>query len=143
MVDVLLRDVRIEVLALDEAEEELIDDLNVRPSDFEHRLIFFRVEGITLRIHWRRDGAEEIFAEHLDYSRVHWFGDDLSIVRNVIQQFVQSQALDFLGFHIAARIVEVEDDIALVNFLHEEVLATIGRHLMEARKLLEFALALV
>ena len=85
VVDVLFCDVRVEVLAFNETEEELINNLNVRPSDFEYRFIFFGIEGIALRIHRRRNGAEEILAEHFDNSRVHWFGDDLSVVRDVIQ----------------------------------------------------------
>src|ERR1700744_2551528 len=50
VVNVLLCHVRIEVLTLDEAQEKLVDDLNVRPRHLEDRLVLFGVEGVALRI---------------------------------------------------------------------------------------------
>ena len=114
MVDVGFRDVGVEVLALYEAKEELVHHLNVRPGDFQHRFVFFRVEGFTLRVHGWRYRTEQVLRKHLYHTRVHALGDYLPVVGNIVQQLVQSEALDLLGLHITARIVEVEDDVALV-----------------------------
>lgn len=54
---------------------------------------------------------------------------------------MERKTLDLLGLHVAASIVEVKDDVALVDLLHEEVLATVRRDLVEARKLLELAVS--
>lgn len=143
MVNILLSNVRIEVLALNEAQEEFVDDLNVGPSDLEYWLIFLWVECLALRIHGRRDWAEQILTEHLHNPRIHLLRDDLSVVRHVIEKLVKCQSLDFFGLHISTCIVEVEDDIALINLLHEQLLSAIGWHFVEAREFIQFSLALV
>ena len=141
MIDVCLCNVRVEVLALDKTEEELVDNLDMWPRNFQDGLVFFRVEGLTLRIHRRWYGAEKVLGEHLDNARVHGFGYNLPVVGNIVKQLVKCQSLDLLRFHIGAGIIEVEDDVALLDFLHEEVLPTIRRHLVEAGKFLELAMS--
>lgn len=84
VVDISLRDVRVEVLAFDKAEEELVDDLNMRPCNLQHGLILLRIESLALGVHGRRDRAEQVLGEHLDHPGVHGFGDDLSVVRDVV-----------------------------------------------------------
>jgi hypothetical protein len=64
----------------------------------------------------------------------------LSIVSDVVEQLVQSQSLDFFGFHVTAGIVEVKDDIALVNLLHEQLLSSIRRDFVEPRELFELSM---
>jgi hypothetical protein len=44
---------------------------------------------------------------------------------------MESQSLDLLGLHVCRRVIEIENDVALVNLLHEEVLAPVGGHLVE------------
>jgi hypothetical protein len=65
VVDVSLGNVCVKVLALDESQEKFIDDLNVRPRNFEHWFILFRVENVALWRHGRRDGSEEVFGAGL------------------------------------------------------------------------------
>lgn len=79
------RDICIEILTLNESKEKLVHNLNVRPRDLEHRLIFLGVESLALWIHRRRYGPKEILAEHIHYSWVHWFRDDLAVVCDVIK----------------------------------------------------------
>lgn len=55
LVDVLLPDVRVELRALDESEEELINDLQVRPSQLKHRLIFLWIKRVARWIDLGRD----------------------------------------------------------------------------------------
>ncbi len=143
MVYVRLGNVRVEVLAFDEAEEEFIDNLYVRPRHFQHRLVFFGVESFALGVHGRRDGSEQVLRKHLYNARVHLFGDDLAVVGNIVEQFMQGQTLDLLGLHIATGIVEVEDDVALVNLLHEEFLPLVRGHLVKSGELFQFTLTLI
>jgi hypothetical protein len=56
---------------------------------------------------------------------------------------VKGQSLNLLGFHVAASIVEVEDDIALINLLHKQLLPSGWWHFMEPGKLLQFSLTLI
>ena len=53
MVDVCLGDVGVKVLALDEAKEELINDLNMWPGNLEDRLVLLRIKGLVGRGSWR------------------------------------------------------------------------------------------
>lgn len=63
LIDVSLGEVRVEVRALDETEEELVYDLEVRPCEFENRLVLFRVEGVARGINGRGYSSEEIGRE--------------------------------------------------------------------------------
>lgn len=119
MINVCFGDIGIEILAFDEAQEEFIHDLNVRPSNLQDGLILLWIKSLALRVHGWGDWSEKILGEHLDNSGIHGLGNDLSVVGHVVEQLVQSQAFDLLGFHVTARVVKVEDDVALVDLLHE------------------------
>jgi hypothetical protein len=54
LIDIALRDVGIEVGTLDEAQEELVDDLEVGPGELKNRFIFLRVKGVTSRVYLGR-----------------------------------------------------------------------------------------
>jgi hypothetical protein len=56
---------------------------------------------------------------------------------------VESQPLYFLRLHVCRRIVEIKDNVALVNLLHEKLLPAIRRDFVEAWKFLQFPLALI
>jgi hypothetical protein len=90
VIDVSLGYVGVEVLTLDEPEEELIYNLDMRPGNFQDRFIFFGVKCLALRIHWRWNRAEQVLGEHLDDTRIHWFSDDLTVVGDVIEKLVES-----------------------------------------------------
>lgn len=143
MIYIGFRDVCVEVLALNEAEEELVNNLDVRPSYFQDRLIFFRVESLSLWVHWGRNRTEQVLGEHLDYKWVHLLCDNLAVVCDIIEEFVERQAFDLLRLHVAACIVEVKDDVALVDLLHEELFPLVGWYFVEPWQLLQFALTLV
>lgn len=132
VVNVGLGNVCVEILAFDEAQEELVNDLNVGPGNLKHGLVLFWVKGFALRVHRRRDRSEEVFAEHVDHLGVHGLGDDLSVVSDVVKQLVQSQSLNFLCLHVATGVVEVENDVALLNLLHKKLLASVGRDFVKA-----------
>ena len=63
MVDVTLGEVRVEVLAFDDTEKELINNLKVRPSEFQNGLVFFGVERISSGVHRRGYRTEEVGSE--------------------------------------------------------------------------------
>lgn len=119
MVYVSLGNVCVEILALNKAQKELINDLNVRPGNFQDGLVLFRVKSFALGIDRGRDGAEEVFGKHINDTRIHGFGDDLAVICNVVEQLVQCQALDLLGLHVGAGVVEVENNVTLVDLLHK------------------------
>ena len=129
VVDVLLCNVRVEILALDEPEEELVHNLDVRPCNFEHRLVLLGIERISDRVDGGWNRPEEILGEHLDYFRVHAIRDHGPVVGDVVQQLVQGQALDLFGLHVRRCVVKVKDDIALVQLLQEEIFPTLRGHL--------------
>ncbi len=60
VVDELFGDVVCEVWALDEAEEELVDDLEMGPGELEHGLVLFGVEGLADGVDLWRDGAKRL-----------------------------------------------------------------------------------
>jgi hypothetical protein len=119
MINIRLGDICVEVLAFNEAEEEFVDNLNVRPSYFQHRLIFLGIKRLALRVHGWRYGPEQILAEHINHTRIHLLRNHLAVVGNIVEKLVQGKALYFFRLHITAGVVEVEDDITLVDFLHE------------------------
>lgn len=63
LINVPLCDVGVEIGALNEAEEELVDDLEVRPSEFQHGFVLLGVVGVARRIDGRGDRAEEVGGE--------------------------------------------------------------------------------
>jgi hypothetical protein len=63
LIDVPLGDVRVEVGTFDKPQEELVDDLKMRPCKFEYRLVLLWVVSVTGRVHRRRDRAEEVGGE--------------------------------------------------------------------------------
>lgn len=143
VVNVSLGDVRVKVLTLDEPQKELIHDLDMRPGHFQNRLVLLRIKCFSLGRYGRWDWSEQVFGEHLHHSRVHGFGDDRAVVGDVIQELVERQSLDLLRFHVRSGVVKIENDVTLIDLLHEQLLAPVGGHLVEAGKFLQLSLALV
>ncbi len=84
VVDVRLGDVCVEVLAFDEAKEKLVHNLDVRPGNFQHGLVLFRIESLALRVHGRRNRAEKVLGKHADDDWVHGLRDDLSVIGHIV-----------------------------------------------------------
>lgn len=84
MIDESFGDIGVKVLALDEPQKEFVDYLYVGPSDFQDRLVLFRIKCIANRIDrgWYR--PKEILTEHVHDPRVHWLRNDLPIVGHVV-----------------------------------------------------------
>lgn len=66
LINELLPQIRTEIRTLDESQEELVDDLQVRPSQLEDGLVLFRVEGVPRWVDLRRDRSEEVRGELIE-----------------------------------------------------------------------------
>lgn len=55
LINVALCDVCVEVRALNESQKELVDNLEMWPSEFQYRLIFLGIKGVANRINLRRN----------------------------------------------------------------------------------------
>lgn len=89
VIDVRLCNIGIKICTFDKPEEKLVDDLDMRPCDFENRLVFFRVKGITLWVDWGRKRPKEILGEHIDDTRIHGLRDDVAVVSNIVKQLMK------------------------------------------------------
>jgi len=143
MINILFRNVCVEILALDEAQEELVDNLNVRPGNFQNRFILFRIKCFALRGHRWGNRSKQVLGKHLHHARIHGLCDHGAVVGDVIQELVKSQPLDLFGLHVCCRIIEVEDNVALIDLLHKQFLAPVRSYFVEAWQFLQLSLALV
>lgn len=134
LVNVSLADVGVEVHRLDEAQEELVNDLEVGPGEFQYRLILFRVICIAGGVDLRRDRSEQIGGElivsrilpcikltyHANHLGIDRLRDNPPRLRDVLEHLMQCLRLDLLPIQVRARVVEVKDDTALLQLLDEE-----------------------
>lgn len=60
LVDISFGEVGVKIGTFYETEEEFIDNLEMRPREFEYRLIFFRVISIPCRVDRRGYRTEEV-----------------------------------------------------------------------------------
>lgn len=134
LVDIFLSNIRVELRTLDESEEKLVDDLQMRPGQFQNRLVFFRVESVARRVDLRRDGSEQIcrklesalrvrFTYHCHNFRIDRLGDRPSLSRDILQHFMQSLRLDLLSVQLAARVVEIKHHSALLQLLDKQIVS--------------------
>ena len=63
LVDVALGDVWLEVGGFEDAQEQLVDELQVRPGGFQGRLVFLWVEFGAVGVRRGRECAEEVDGE--------------------------------------------------------------------------------
>jgi hypothetical protein len=129
LIDILLSDIGVEIGTLDKAKEELVDDLQMGPSKFENRLVLLWIKSVTSRVDLRRDRSEQVgrklvhqltfssFQEgtyHIDDLWVNLLRDHTSILRNVLQHFMQSLRLDLLSLKLGTGVVEIKYDFTLL-----------------------------
>lgn len=60
MIDMAFGIVNVKFGRLEESQKEFVDDLQMRPGQFQDRFVFFGVKGVAHRVHLRRDRAEQI-----------------------------------------------------------------------------------
>ena len=74
MVDVSFGEVWLEVGALEKAEEEFVDELQVRPRGLQGGLVLFRVVFGAHRIRGRRQRAKHVDAHLHTYTGIALYG---------------------------------------------------------------------
>lgn len=77
--------VRVEVLTFNEAKEEFIDDLDMRPCDLQNGLVLFRIESLALGVYGRGNRSEQVLGEHVDDPRVHGLSYHLPVVGDIVE----------------------------------------------------------
>lgn len=140
LIDILLADIGAKVRVLYEPEEELVDDLQVRPSEFEHGFVLFRVESVAGRVDLGRDRTEQVGRElaghhhmrishlffhsttsipdsvtnHSDHLGINSLGDNPPPNSDIVQHLVQSLSLCMFFSQIGRSVVKVENVAALL-----------------------------
>lgn len=89
MIYITFGDVCVEILTLNKTEKELVDNLNVRPSNLKYGFVLFGVKSLPLRIHGWRDWTKQILAKHIDHLWVHCIRDNLPIICDIVEKFVE------------------------------------------------------
>jgi hypothetical protein len=60
LINVPLADIRVEIWALYESQEKLVDNLQMRPCKLQDWFVLFGIESIASRVDLGRNGPEEI-----------------------------------------------------------------------------------
>jgi hypothetical protein len=63
LIDILLPDIGTKVRVLHEAQKELVHDLQMGPSEFQHGFIFLWVKGVSGGVDLGRNGSEQVGGE--------------------------------------------------------------------------------
>ena len=124
----------VKVRTFNKAQKELVDRLHVGPGQFRNWLIFIWVIQLAHRIHRGRDRAKQILFEHGDHMAVHLVGIVESVADNELNKFLKRDALDLLAPDVLRGVVEIEDDVALIDFLVEERDLLLGRNFIKVPK---------
>lgn len=138
MVDIPLGNVGVKVGALDEAEEELIDNLKMGPSKLKHGLVLFGVERVARGIDLGRDRTEEIVGKHADNLWVDELANYSALGSDVLEHLVQSGSLDLLALELCAGIIEVKERGTLSQLAYKELRTLIRANFNKRGKLLDF-----
>lgn len=89
----------------------------MRPGHLKRRLILFRIEFAVLR---RRQHTEYVLGDHFDDGRVDRLDYGAFRRGDVVDEFVQRGALDFLAFQLSDRVVKIEHVLALDEFFDDK-----------------------
>lgn len=107
LVDISLGEIRIEIGTLDEAQEEFVNDLEMRPGELKDGFVFFWVVSVACRVDRRGYGTEEVGGKltqshseccakgkrrrltyHLDHLRVYIIRNHSTLCGNVFQHLM-------------------------------------------------------
>mmetsp|Transcript_10663 Transcript_10663/g.22573 ORF Transcript_10663/g.22573 Transcript_10663/m.22573 type:complete len:226 (-) Transcript_10663:199-876(-) len=135
LINVLLRSLSIDLGTNNEAQKELVHNLEVRPGRFENGLVLF---GIKI-VRRRRESTANIGGHHGHEIAHDALGKDLlsSWGIDVVDELQESLPLHILASLVGGRIVEGENDTAKLKLLDEQLLALCGWLITEGRELLE------
>lgn len=144
----LLRKRRLKIGRFEEPQKELIHKLEVWPGSLKRGFVLFRVKISSTWVFWRWKCPKQIDCKHVNNFWVNRLGDDLqvtrrqpqplqkqakgehvkineaahlSIVRHVVNEFVESSTLDFLRLELTDSLGEIEERVALAYFLNKQL----------------------
>lgn len=75
------------------------------------------------------DGVSRVIAYHVDNLGVYRFDDDTALRCDIFQHFSESLRFNGLSLKLAARIIEIEDNFALIQFSDEQLYPVLRRTL--------------
>lgn len=145
LVDVALGNVGVEIGALDESQEKLINNLEMWPREFKNRLVFLGVKRVSNRVDLRWNRSKKIGGKleerekgpdcmraathHIYHLWVYILRYYATLSCNIFKHFMKSLCLDLFAFDIGAGIVKVEQNATLVQLLDEKTGTIFGRHI--------------
>lgn len=132
-VEVALDDLWVRLVAHDEAQQELVHVLQVRPRGLEGRLVLLRVVGGRAGLPARRERAEEVRLDHLDHLGEGLLVEDVFGRVDVVDELEQLDPLDLLALHVDHDVREVDGDAAQLELADEQVLPLRHRHVCARR----------
>ena len=135
LIDILFGRLGIDLGTDDEAEEELIRNLQMRPSGLQHRFVLLGIKVIR----GGGEGAAHIGRYHRHQVRHNALGEDLLACRgvDVINQLQQRLAFHILAPLLGAGIVKRKNHATKLQLLDEKLLALGGRLVAKGREVLE------
>lgn len=114
LIDVLFAHVGLKLGRLEEAQEEFVDNLKMRPARLERRLVLFLVGLAGRLVRVGRQRAEYVERHHGDYLGIHGLGETRLGYADVVDDLVEARAFDLFALEVGHRIHEVEHDAALL-----------------------------
>mmetsp|Transcript_15534 Transcript_15534/g.37261 ORF Transcript_15534/g.37261 Transcript_15534/m.37261 type:complete len:277 (+) Transcript_15534:1021-1851(+) len=132
LVDVLLRRLGVDLGAHDEAQEEFVRDLQVRPCRLQDRLVLLRIEVVG----GGGEGAAHVRGDHCHEVGHDRFGEDLLAGGgvDVVDELQQRLTFHVLPALVGGGIVEREDDPAKLKLQFEQLLPLVGRRVPQRRQ---------
>lgn len=70
-----------------------------------------------------------MIAYHVDYLRVYCFSDDSALSGDIFQHLMKCLSLDLLALKLGTRVIKVEQNAALIQFLNKQLWSFAGRSL--------------
>ena len=140
LVDVLFTSVRLKLWTLQEPQKELVDDLQVRPARLVGGLVLFLVGIVAWLVGDGGQRAKNVKRYHGYYLGIDRLRKTALRHAYVVDDLVETCALDLFALQVGHRVHEVEYDAALFELLDEELLLLLdGRVLNRGQWLQLFA----
>mmetsp|Transcript_34091 Transcript_34091/g.96634 ORF Transcript_34091/g.96634 Transcript_34091/m.96634 type:complete len:367 (+) Transcript_34091:973-2073(+) len=136
LVNVLAGDLGVRVVGNHVAKQELVHDLQVRPSKFKERLLLFRVIilCVATMASRRRERAEQVGAKHEYYVLADRLAEFSLPGIHVLHKLQQRLPLELLFPHMRGGVREVKREGAEMQLLHKQELLLGVWHVTEARQ---------
>ena len=122
LINVLLAHIRLKLGRLQEAQEKLIDHLQMRPARLIRGLVLLLINLVGGFLADGGQYAKNVVRHHGDNLRVDRLTQAALGHTYIVNELVQAGSLHFLALEIGHRVHEVEDNAALLQLLNEQLL---------------------